>query len=107
MQLYLSELSSHIKENKHIALVMDNAGWHIAKELVIPNNITIVPLPAYAPELNATEQVWQWLKLNYLSNRCYSNYTEIVDSACYAWNQFSNQPDLVKSLCTRDWCKIP
>ena len=48
MQFYLSELSKHIKNGKHVALVMDNAGWHVANELIIPANITIIPLPAYA-----------------------------------------------------------
>ena len=107
MQLYLVELSKHIKDDKHVALVMDNAGWHVAKELTIPRNITIIPLPAYSPELNAMEQVWQWLKLHYLSNCCYPNYNAIVDRACYAWNQFAKQPDLVKSISTREWLQTP
>ncbi|WP_440272176.1 transposase, partial [Escherichia coli] len=72
-----------------------------------PSNITLIPLPAYSPELNAMEQVWEWIKLNYLSNCNFKNYDEIVDKVCFAWNQFAQQADLVKTLCTRVWLATP
>ena len=68
MELYLSQFSQQIRPDRHVALLIDNAGWHIAKDLKIPHNITLIPLPPYSPELNAMEQVWQWMKSNYLSN---------------------------------------
>lgn len=107
MQLYLNELSRHIKDDQHIALLMDNASWHTAKELKIPSNITLIPLPAYAPELNPMEQGWQWMKPRYLSNCCYDNYDDLVEKACYAWNEFAKQTDLIKSLCSREWITTP
>ena len=107
MQIFLFELSKHVIQGRHIALVMDNAGWHTAKELVIPHNITLIPLPAYSPELNAMEQVWEWIKLNYLSNCNFKNYDEIVSKLCSAWNQFADQPNLIKSICSRDWLVTP
>ena len=107
MQLFLNELSCKIKDNRHIALVMDNAGWHTAKELVVPKNITLVPLPPYSPELNATEQIWGWMKSHYLSNCNFKDYNDIVDKVCFAWNEFAKQPDLVKSMCSRDWLLTP
>ena len=107
MQLYLCELSKHVPKGKHIALLMDNAGWHIAKELAVPKNITLVPLPSYAPELNTMEQVWQWIKQHYLSNCCYENYEDLVNKVCNAWNQFTQQLGLVQSLCFRDWIRTP
>ena len=58
MKLYLSNFSAQIKLNRHVALVVDNDGWHTSKDLEIPDNITLIPLPPYAPELNAMEQVW-------------------------------------------------
>lgn len=103
MQVYLHELSKQIKSGRHVALVMDNAGWHTAKDLTVPENITIIPLPAYSPELNAMEQVWEWMKLNYLSNCNFKDYNDIVDRVCYAWSNFSQQPNLIKSLCARWW----
>ena len=107
MQLFLNELSSQVKDNRHIALVIDNAGWHTAKELSVPENITLVPLPPYSPELNATEQVWNWMKSHYLSNCNFKDYDEIVNKVCLAWNEFSRQPELVKSMCARDWLQTP
>lgn len=107
MNLFLKELSVSISLEKHVALVMDNAGWHISKKLNIPSNITIVPLPPYAPELNAMEQVWQWMKANHLSNTCYDDYNQIVDRTCDAWNAFANDPEQLKSLCARQWLHLP
>lgn len=107
MQVFLDGLSAHILPNRHVALVMDNAGWHTAKELSVPENITIIPLPAYSPELNAMEQVWEWMKQNYLSNCNFKGYDEIVDKLCTAWNKFLEQPNLVKSICNRKWLKTP
>ena len=58
MQHYLNAFSSQIRNGRHVALTIDNAGWHTAKDLDVPKNITLIPLPPYAPELNAMEQVW-------------------------------------------------
>jgi len=57
MNIFLSELSKEIKPGEHIALIVDNAGWHNSRDLSIPRNITLIPLPPYSPELNAMEQV--------------------------------------------------
>jgi transposase len=107
MQMYLSEFSKHIEKGRHAALVVDNAGWHTAKNLIIPHNLTLIPLPAYSPELNAMEQVWEWIKSHFLSNCNFKNYDQIVDRVCFAWNYFSTQIDLVKSICTREWLLTP
>jgi transposase len=107
MNRFLEELSLTILSGRHVALLTDNAGWHRAKELTIPCNITLIPLPPYAPELNAMEQIWQWIKNHFLSNQCYDTYEDIVTKACYAWNQLSENVDLVKSIMYRDWIKAP
>lgn len=107
MAVFLNELSSQIQPGKHAALILDNAGWHTTGKLSIPKNITLIPLPPYAPELNAMEQVWEWIKKHHLSNRCYNNYDAIVDAACNAWNDFSKNTELVQSLCSRQWMNIP
>ena len=106
MNRFLVELSLTVENDSHIALLIDNAGWHRARELSVPSNITLIPLPPYAPELNAMEQIWQWIKNHYLSNRCYATYDDIVTEACYAWNQFSENLNLVKSIIYRDWINI-
>jgi transposase len=103
MNQFLCELSSVIEHDRHVALLVDNAGWHTATKLIIPANITLIPLPPYAPELNAMEQIWQWVKSHFLSNQCYDNYEDIVNKACDAWNQISKDRELVKSIMRRSW----
>ncbi len=106
MQVYLNALSKQIKKGRHIALIVDNAGWHKSKGLIIPQNITLIPLPPYSPELNPMEQVWKWMKHNFLSNICFDSYQDIIDKLAVAWNAFENDYDLVKSICQRDWFNI-
>lgn len=103
MNMFLSDFSLAIEPGRHVALLIDNAGWHSAKKLTVPSNITLIPLPPYAPELNAMEQVWEWIKNHFLSNQCYAVYEDIVTMACHAWNQLSQNVDLVKSIMHRDW----
>ena len=86
---------------RHAVVVMDGAGWH--QPSLNLANVSILKLPAYSPELNPVEQVWQWLKSRYLSNRCYNSYDQIIDAICDAWSCFAEQPDLIKSIGTRDW----
>jgi len=103
MNRFLAELSAVIESGRHAALLIDNAGWHTAKELIIPSNITLIPLPPYSPELNAMEQIWQWIKNHFLSNQCYENYAAIVYRASHAWNELSKNMKLVKSIIHREW----
>jgi transposase len=49
MSEFLLELSKNIYTGKHAAVIIDNAGWHKSHELVISNNITLIPLPPYSP----------------------------------------------------------
>ncbi len=75
----------------------------ISERLAVPSNITIVPLPAKCPELNPVENVWQFMRDNWLSNRVFQSYDAIVDHCCYAWNQFVDRPWRVMSIGLRDW----
>jgi transposase len=86
MNLHLAEISKHVTPCRHAALLVDQAGWHLAGALNIPANITIVPLPAKCPELNPQENVWQFMRDNWLSNRVFTSYENILDHCCYAWN---------------------
>jgi transposase len=103
MQLHLNEISKKVVKNYHAILVMDNAGWHLAKQLIIPKNITIISLPPYSPELNPVEQVFQQLRKLKLSNACYKNYDEIDQACVEAWNSFISIKNNIKNLCKRSW----
>jgi hypothetical protein len=72
----------------------------------VPNNISLLHLPASSPELNPMEPVWQYLRQNTLANRVFRAYQQIVDACCDAWTFFSNDTDLVTSVSSRDWAQV-
>ena len=92
INLLLAEIGKSVAPDAHAALVVDRAGWHMTDKLVIPPNITLAPLPAKCPELNPAENVWQFLRDNWLSNRVFKSYDDIVDHCCDAWNKLVDQP---------------
>lgn len=69
MSLHLAEISLAIEPGAHGMVLMDQAGWHMAGKLEVPDNISIVPLPPKCPELNPVENIWQFMRDNWLSNR--------------------------------------
>lgn len=103
MNLHLAAISADIAPGRHAALLLDQAGWHLSMKLVVPSNITIVPLPAKCPELNAQENIWQYMRDNWLSNRVFDNADDLLDHCCNAWNKLEGQPWTVMSIGTRDW----
>jgi transposase len=103
MNLHLAEIAEAVAPGAHAVLLLDQAGWHTTDKLAVPENITIVPLPAKCPELNPVENVWQFLRDNWLSNRIFQTYDDIVDQCCNAWNKLVDQPDRIKSIGCRQW----
>lgn len=103
MQHHLEEISYHVAKGKHAVVVLDRAGWHLAKDLKIPVNISLLSLPAYSPELNPQEQVGRQMKHTHLANRTFKNYAEIVTACSKAWNTFISSPGNIRSLSSRTW----
>ena len=106
MQLHLDEIATKVTLGAHAIILLDQAGWHGAKALVVPNNISLVPLPPRAPELNGQENIWQFMRQNWLSNRIFKSFDDIVDHCCYAWNTLIDQPWKVMSIARRDWAAV-
>lgn len=105
MTRHLAEISANVAVGAHALVVVDRAGWHGADALVVPGNITLLPLPAAAPELNPQENVWEWLRKNKLALRVFDGYNHIVDACCQAWNDFLADPETVASVTRREWAK--
>jgi DDE superfamily endonuclease len=105
MGLHLAEISRHVAPGAHAVLLLDGAGWHGAADLVVPDNLTLLPLPPYSPELNPVENVWQYLRQNQLSLRVWPDYAAIVETCCTAWNALMREPDRVVSITHRDWAR--
>jgi transposase len=91
MNLHLAEIAVRVAPGTHAILLAGQAGWHLSAKLVVPANITIVPLPPKSPELNPVENIWQFMRDNWLSNRIFKSYEDILDHCCYAWNKLLDQ----------------
>ncbi|WP_224006042.1 IS630 family transposase [Aureimonas sp. SA4125] len=103
MNQHLAEISRAVDPGAHAVLILDRAGWHMTPKLVVPENITLLFLPPHAPELNPVENVWQFMRDNWLSNRIFIDYDDIVTHCCEAWNKLVDQPWKIISIGMRDW----
>jgi transposase len=106
MQLHLDEISRAVAKGAHAVLLLDRAGWHTTANLAVPNNITLIFLPPRAPEPKPVENIWQYLRANWLSDRVFETYDDIIDAACDAWNKLVSQPKTITSIGMRDWAHI-
>ncbi len=106
MTLHMAEIGRAVAPGAHAVVLLDGAGWHKpGGRLTLPNNVSMLTIPPYSPELNPQEDVWQYLRQNQLSNRVFDTYTAIVDACCDAWNALMQQPERVTSIATREWAK--
>lgn len=104
MTLHLDAVAAATAPGAHAVVVCDGAGWHrTGGRLAVPDNVTLLPLPGYAPELNPIENVWAYLRGNYLNISVWDSYDQIVDACCRAWNAFVNDTDRVASITCRKW----
>jgi len=103
MAAHLAEIGKAIDPGAHAVVIVDQAGWHMSAKLVIPDNITLMPLPPRAPEFNPVENIWQYLRDNWLSNRVFKSYGDIVALCCEAWNNLVDRPWKIISIGMREW----
>jgi transposase len=106
MQKHLDEISRTVAPDAHAVVVLDKAGWHTTGKLEVPANITLIPLPPACPELNAAENIWQYLRQTYLSNRVFNSYQAIVDACQDAWRRLLDEAGRITSIATRQWAVI-
>src|SRR5882757_551615 len=98
MNEHLSEISTQVSPGAHAILICDGAGWHqTGGRLKVPDNITLLPLPPYSPELNPMENVWHYLRENSLCSRVWDTYDDIVDACATAWHFLINDPQRIRS----------
>jgi transposase len=103
MALHLEEIAKVVAPGAHAVLLLDQAGWHTTRKLAVPENITLLPLPARSPELNPVENLWQFIRDNWLGNRIFASYEAILDHCCDAWNRIIDQPWRIVSIGLRPW----
>ena len=103
LQIQLDELSRSLHADCHMLLILDGAGWHKSHALRIPDNLTLLHLPPYAPELNPVELVWHEMRQRYLSNRVYTDLQELDQALGDAWRRLSDDPQRLRQLTHFDW----
>jgi transposase len=101
MNVHLEFISAQVSKGSHAILVLDQAGWHKAKALKVPENLTLLHLPPYSPELNAAERVWAFMRSHYLSNQVFKDYNQLFDATAAAWNKLDEAR--LKSICHTAW----
>ncbi len=105
MSLHLAEIATAVAPGAHVVLLMDQAGWHLSHQIVVPPNITIIPLPPKCPEFKPVENVWQFMRQNWLSNRDFRSYDAILNHCCEARNKLTDQPWRIMSIGMREWAR--
>jgi len=106
MNEHLAEISRNVAVGAIGVLILDRAGWHSSPRLKVPDNVVLLRLPPYAPELNPIENLWAYLRSNYLSHRVYENYGAIVDACCDAWNALMRMPNVITSITNRTYTQV-
>ncbi len=107
MAEHLAEISRRVTEGAHGVVVCDGAGWHQpGRRLVVPDNISLLPLPPYAPELNPVENVWEYLRANKLSMVVWDSYDAILEACRDAWNWLIADPKRIASITKRPWASV-
>lgn len=103
MTRFLADFAATLAPDDHAVMVLDGAGWHASKSLIIPDNVTLVPLPPYSPECNPVERVWLFLREKLMSLRVFPDQAAIIDACCDAWNALVAEAGRIKSLCFPPW----
>lgn len=107
MNDHLKEISAQVARGAHAVLILDGAGWHQAGgKLVVPENITLLALLPYAPELNPMENVWEYLRGNKLCALVWDTYDAIVQACRGAWLFLVNDPGRIQSIGGREWACV-
>lgn len=106
MSQHLSQISMATAKKRHAVVIIDCAGYHQERLADKFENLSIVKLPPYSPELNPIEQVWSWLRQHDLANRCFKDYEDIVSKVSIAWNRFIESTNSVLQLCRRKWANV-
>jgi transposase len=103
MNAHLRFIGEAAGPDEQIVLVLDGAGWHWSKELIVPANVTLLHLPPYSPEISPPERLWRTLRQDYLSNRAFADYDELFEQVKTAWNRLA--PEQLMSITETDWLR--
>ena len=102
MQLFITEIARRYPQ-ENIVMVVDGAGWHQSKSLVMPKNLKLHFLPPYSPELNPQEHIWDELREKYFHNQAFDSMDALEEQLLVGLRYLERSPDIVKSISAWDW----
>jgi transposase len=102
MQVFLDEVSIR-HANDYVVMVLDGAGWHSSQALKVPNNLYLLPLPPYAPELNPVEHVWDELREKFFHNLVFDSLDALEDQLEVALKTLEFRHETVRSIVRWPW----
>jgi transposase len=105
VNVFLRQFIAEVSQDVHVLFLWDRAGFHMSKKLNIPENVTIVPLPSYSPELNPVENLWHYLRSHYWANKTYADYDALRLAAVDAWQRAALEKKIVKSVCFAEYAQ--
>lgn len=99
MNAFLEQFSQELPADVHAVMVLDRAGWHTGKGVVVPANVSLIYLPPKSPELNPAENLWHYLRSHFWSNRLYKTWQDLKDAAIDGWRRICLIPEKIKTVC--------
>jgi hypothetical protein len=97
MNVFLEHVACEFKQY-FIVMQVDGAGWHCSSELRVPENMRLIQQPAYSPELNPVEHIWDHIRENFFVNRLFTSLEMVVGALVDGLSRLAEQYDLVKSM---------
>lgn len=104
MNIFLSQVAEDFADF-FVVMLVDQAGWHTAKNLKIPENIRLVEQPSHSPELNPAEHIWDALREGELHNAAFDSLDQLEEKLCEALNELHGDPERLRSLTNFPYLK--
>jgi hypothetical protein len=98
LTIFMEHFSRQLALGVHAVLILDQARWHDARTLHVPDTITLLPLPPASPALNPVERVWLCLRERYLSHRMLDDYGAVLEAVCRPWNRLLDETGHLTTL---------
>jgi len=106
MNQNLQAIGTYVSEGVFALMIIDGAGWHRSRRPAIPDNIVLLQLRPYAPELESVETIWAYSRANKFGHQVWKNYEAIVVVCCTAWTALISDPERIHSIGTRHWAEV-
>lgn len=97
MNSFLLQLANQYPQYR-IVMLLDKAGWHISKNIQLPDNLLLMHLPPYSPELNPVELLWREIRRKHFHNKIFNSLDEVENTLSVALADCHQNPDAIKQI---------